>query len=220
MDRPRRFVPHDEQGGLGSLVVLALAGAGIVAAILILGSLLRGFSPFSSIAEQLSLIPGRSPSIVAVRDDNSSERTVATSRTAGPLRFATPTVASSSAAAGTTPVATTGAQSASGGDPFAGSAASVSNASPVSGGNITLTLTLVRDGKPQENVPVYAVAHYRTVPNLRWPSATGTVRTDRQGKALLNVNIGNATPGYEIKVDLVAEIEGVERTWTTAFTPQ
>jgi hypothetical protein len=67
---------------------------------------------------------------------------------------------------------------------------------------------------------VYAVAHYRTVPNLRWPSATGTVSTDKQGKALLNVNIGNATPGFEIKVDLVADIDGVERTWTTSFTPQ
>src|SRR5438093_1170661 len=104
------------------------------------------------------------------------------------------------------------------GDQFDGSGASVSNTRPAINSNITLTLKLVRSGQPVAGAPVYATVHYRTV-NERWPRS-GTVKTDQNGIADVVDNVGNATRGYEIKVDVFAEVDREPHAWSTAFTPQ
>jgi hypothetical protein len=65
---------------------------------------------------------------------------------------------------------------------------------------------------------VWAKAKYRTV-TLRLPPM-GTVRTDQTGTATITLDVGNATPGYEVKVDVVAQVDGQELSWPVSFTPR
>jgi len=95
----------------------------------------------------------------------------------------------------------------------------VSSQEPASQSDVTVTLTLVRDGRPVEGAAVYLVAHYRTA-NERQPPGEAAARTDANGRAALTFNIGNATRGYAVNVDLTALIEGRPTTFTTSFTPR
>jgi hypothetical protein len=38
--------------------------------------------------------------------------------------------------------------------------------------------------------------------------------------AEITQNVGNATRGYEVKVDVIATIDGEQKTWNTTFTPR
>ena len=247
MDRPRQYVHHDEDGGLGPLIVLCLVAIGLIAAVYVVSTALRDFAPFTSVAAQFGLVEPRTE--LVVEDGEETPEDPLREPTSGALRFATPTVqptagptraagdpataASPGAAApdessistvqpqSTVPsVPSTLEANASSDGEFAGSAASVSTPSPPSGSDVSIRLQLVRNGQPLAGVPVYAVAHYRTVPNLRWPSANGTVQTNAQGEATITVNIGNATRDFEIKVDVIANVDGTLHTWQTAFTPR
>jgi hypothetical protein len=220
-----------------------------VAAALLLTSFLRGFSPFSSLAEQLSLIQPRSEIVVDRSGDATAQ--ARSTRTSGPLRIATATTAAANSVeptagpaiaiapdlsgqptpepaptapgaptASSAPPSSSAPSTPTASGPFAGSSASISDPTPATGGNVTVSLRLVRDGQPLAAVPVYAVAHYRTVSNLRWPSASGTVLTNKDGVADITANIGNATRGFEVKVEMIATVDGAPQTWTTSFTPR
>jgi hypothetical protein len=205
MDRPRLFVARRGEGAAGAMLILVVVGALGLAA-LVLSSAIRGFSPFTSLAAQFNLVNSHQE-VVAERDADLQPL-----GTAGPLRFATPTPPSVAAAETTA--------AGSGGESFAGSEATISDPQPEIGSSVTVRLRLVRDGAPLAGVPVYAVAHYRTIPNDRWPSGTRTVDTDADGMAEITQNVGNATRGYQVKVDVIATIDGEQKSWTTSFTPQ
>ncbi len=105
------------------------------------------------------------------------------------------------------------------GDPFAGSGVTISNSQPGLRSDVTVTLTLVRDGHPIDGADVYLVAHYRTT-DERHPPGNGTARTDADGLATITFNIENATPGFEVQVDVTALIEGSPVAFQTSFTPR
>lgn len=90
---------------------------------------------------------------------------------------------------------------------------------PVQGSVVTVTVRVQRNGQPVAGIPVYLVAHFRTV-NERWPAGGGTVRTDAQGTARIPFNIGPATPGYTVRVEVVGVMNGQEITWSGSFTPR
>lgn len=207
MDRPRSFVAHDGESGSGALLVLALIAVALVAAAFVVMSAIKDFSPLTHLAGDFGLVSPR-PSLVAERPGDLQPLSATE-----PLQFATPS-------SRPTPVAQTTALPAGDTNPFAGSAASISNERPSVGSTIVVRLRLVRNGTPLPGVPVYAIAHFRTVPTLRWPSANGTVQTNRDGEANIEADIGDATRGYEVKVDAVATVDDIPHTWTTSFIPQ
>ena len=102
---------------------------------------------------------------------------------------------------------------------FAGSEVSLSDPTPPRRTSLAVTLKLVRDGAPVPNANVFLVAHYRTVEE-RQPPGTSTVRTDAGGVARIEFNIEDATPNYEVKVDVTALVEGQQVVFQTAFTPR
>ena len=63
------------------------------------------------------------------------------------------------------------------------------------------------------------MAHYRTVEE-RQPPGNGTVRTDASGTATITFNIGDATPGHQVNVEIIALVEGQQVVLQTSFTPQ
>ncbi|GEM_PF-4651904 len=204
MDRPRLFSLHHEDGSVGALLILIVVGALVLAAFA-LSYKIRSFAPFSSLATHFGLVASSSPEVVGEPDTGLQPLSSST-----PLKFATPAAKPASAEAAT-PTAEP--------DPFAGSAASVSNPTPAVGSPIQVKLKLVQNGTPIADVPVSAVAHFRTV-DEHWPGGNRTVKTDKDGVATIEANIGNATRGYEVKVDVTATIDGAPHTWTTSFTPR
>lgn len=102
---------------------------------------------------------------------------------------------------------------------YAGSSASVQNPTPAVHTDQVVTLVLRREGRPVIGVPVYLIAHYRTV-DERWPAGSSVVQTDANGVATIRFNVGNATRGYVVKVDVVATIDGQPLTFQTQFTPR
>ena len=190
---------------MGALLILAVV-ASVGLAAMLLSSAIRDFAPLSSLAAQFNIGAGHGE---VVADRESDLQPLGTS---GPLRFSTPTAV---------PIAEQpGAATDQASDPFAGTEASVSDPNPAVGADVTARLKLVRGGQPLSGVPVYAIAHFRTIPNDRWPPGSKTVETDDQGVAEITQNIGNVTRGFEVKVDLVANVDGEEKTWSTSFTPQ
>lgn len=101
---------------------------------------------------------------------------------------------------------------------FAGSRIDISNTSPAQYTDITLTLTLMRNGEPVQGVPVVAIIHYRTVVE-RHPRDGQPVKTNRDGVASIKVNIGPASAAYPARVDMVATYEDYQLVWQTSFTP-
>jgi hypothetical protein len=102
---------------------------------------------------------------------------------------------------------------------FDGTRVSVQPTDPRVGTNITVTARIVRDGQPVVGLPVYLVAHFRTV-DERWPAGSATVRTDERGEARIPFNIGAATVGHTVRVDVFATVEDRALSWSSAFTPQ
>lgn len=100
---------------------------------------------------------------------------------------------------------------------FAGSSASVSNPTPAQNTSESVVVKLRRDGQPATNVDLWSSVHYRTT-NERWPPS-GTVRTDATGTATITFNIGDATLNYPVQVQVFAQVEDQQLTWTTSFTP-
>jgi hypothetical protein len=95
----------------------------------------------------------------------------------------------------------------------------ISDSQPGRWSDVTVTLALIRNGQPIDGAEVYLVAHYRTV-DERQPPGNHTVRTEADGVAAITFNIENATPGYEVQVDVAALIEGSPVQFQTSFTPK
>lgn len=81
-----------------------------------------------------------------------------------------------------------------------------------------VVVKVVRNGQPAPNVETWVWLYYRTV-RERFPNS-GTLRTDLNGLATFTFNIGDATPGFEVRVDGFALVDGQEVSWGSSFTPQ
>jgi hypothetical protein len=95
----------------------------------------------------------------------------------------------------------------------------VSNPAPARRTDIGITVRLTRDNRPVSGVPVYVVAHYRTV-DERFPAGDGTVQTNDIGEATITFNIGDATVGHAVNVDVIAQVEGETIQSQTSFLPR
>lgn len=95
----------------------------------------------------------------------------------------------------------------------------VSNPAPARRTEISVILRLTRDNRPLPNIPVYVVAHYRTV-DERFPAGDGTVATNGNGEATVTFNIGDATAGHAVNVDVIAQVEGETIQTQAGFTPR
>ena len=100
---------------------------------------------------------------------------------------------------------------------FNGSAVSVSNPNPPQNSTESVTIKLVRDGKPAANFDVWSTVQYRTTEE-RWPT-TGSVKTDATGAATISFNVGGATPNYPVNVHVFVQVDEQQLTWSTSFTP-
>ena len=105
------------------------------------------------------------------------------------------------------------------GQRFAGSEVVISEPRPTRQSSVTVTLKLMREGQPVPNANVYLVARYRTLEE-RQPLGTSTVRTDDTGTASITFSIGDATPGFQVNVDVTVLAEGQQLVFQTSFTPQ
>ncbi|MCC7372557.1 MAG: J domain-containing protein [Chloroflexi bacterium] len=99
------------------------------------------------------------------------------------------------------------------------SSARVSNPAPPRRSEISVILRLTRDNRPLPNVPVYLVAHYRTV-DERFPAGDGSVPTNDQGEATITFNVGDATAGHQVNVDVIAQVEGETVQTQASFIPR
>jgi hypothetical protein len=100
---------------------------------------------------------------------------------------------------------------------FAGSTVGVSNATPAQNTVENVVLKLRRDGQPAANADVWAIVKYSTT-NERWPP-TGTQKTDTSGAATITFNIGRAIPDRAVPVEVFAQIDDQQFSWSTTFTP-
>ncbi|MGE3267399.1 MAG: DnaJ domain-containing protein [Chloroflexota bacterium] len=95
----------------------------------------------------------------------------------------------------------------------------VSNPSPPRRSDLSITMRLTRDNRPVAGAPVYLIAHYRTV-DERFPVNDGTTPTNDQGEATITFNIGDATAGHAVNVDVIAQVEGETVQAQTTFLPR
>ena len=97
----------------------------------------------------------------------------------------------------------------------------VSNPSPPRRSEINVVMKLTRgDGnQPVVGAPVYLVAHYKTV-DERFPAGDGTVATNEIGEAMIAFNVGDATAGFPVNVDVIAMVDGEEHKAQTTFLPR
>ena len=97
----------------------------------------------------------------------------------------------------------------------------MSNPSPPRRSQINVVMKLTRGdaNQPVVGAPVYLVAHYKTV-NERFPPGVGTVATNEIGEAMIVFNIGDATAGFPVNVDVIAMVDGEEHKAQTTFLPR
>jgi hypothetical protein len=100
---------------------------------------------------------------------------------------------------------------------FAGSSVGVSNANPAQNTVENVVVKLRRDGQPAANSDVWAIVKYSTT-NERWP-ATGSQKTDASGAATITFNIGRAVPDHAVPVEVFAQVDDQQFSWSTTFTP-
>jgi hypothetical protein len=100
---------------------------------------------------------------------------------------------------------------------FVGSTVSVSDATPAQNARENVVIRLRRDNQPAANFDVWAIVKYRTTEE-RWP-ATGSVKTDASGAATISFNVGGATPNYPVQVQVFAQVDDQQLSWSTTFTP-
>jgi hypothetical protein len=100
---------------------------------------------------------------------------------------------------------------------FNGSTVSVSDATPAQNARENVVIQLRRDKQPAPGFDVWAIVKYRTTEE-RWP-ATGSVKTDASGAATISFNVGAATPNYPVQVQVFAQVDDQQLSWSTTFTP-
>jgi hypothetical protein len=101
---------------------------------------------------------------------------------------------------------------------FAGSTVSMSAANPPQNTPESIVIRLRRDNQPAANLDVWATLDYRTT-SERWP-ATGSIKTDANGAATITFDVGQATPGYAVQVHVFAQVDDLQLSWATSFTPR
>jgi hypothetical protein len=84
---------------------------------------------------------------------------------------------------------------------------------------VAVTLKLLREGQPVPNANVFLTAHYRTIEE-RQPPGNSTVRTDNAGIAKIEFSIGDATPGFQVNLDVTALVDGQQVAFQASFTPR
>lgn len=102
---------------------------------------------------------------------------------------------------------------------FAGSRADVTPQRPPRGTNVSVDVRLRRNDRPAVGIPVFVIAHFRTV-DERWPPGDRLLPTDDNGVARITFNIGSATPDHPVVVDAIAMVDGEELRWSASFTPR
>lgn len=100
---------------------------------------------------------------------------------------------------------------------FLGSTVAVSNAAPAQNAQETVMIRLRRDNQPAANLDVWATVKYRTTEE-RWPP-TGSIKTDSAGAATIAFNVGAATPNFPVQVQVFAQVDDQQLSWSTTFTP-
>jgi hypothetical protein len=132
-----------------------------------------------------------------------------------PRQVIVPAVSVPSPAATTAPVPTAPQASTT----PARSSVRVSNPSPPRRSEISVTARLTRDNQPVKDVPTYLVAHYKTVEE-RFPAGDGTVPTNENGEATITFNVGDATAGFPVNVDVISTVDGEPVQAQTTFLPR
>jgi len=99
------------------------------------------------------------------------------------------------------------------------SAVRVSNPAPPRRTEISVTARYTRDDKPVTGVPVYLVAHYKTI-DERFPENNGNAQTNVNGEATITFNIGDATPGFPVNVDVIGKVDNEDVQAQTTFLPR
>jgi hypothetical protein len=171
-------------------------------------------SAVQNFGETVGLTSRRRPAPTA-----SAPPTAATVPTPAALAEAKPSPAPATATPAEPPAPLGALPTAVAGQRFAGSQVTLSDAQPARQSELTVTLKLVREGQPVPNANVYLTAHYRTV-DERQPPGPATVKTDANGVAAIAFNIGDATPGYRVNLDVTALVEGQQVVFQTSFTPR
>jgi hypothetical protein len=95
----------------------------------------------------------------------------------------------------------------------------VSNPSPPRRTEVSVSVRFTRDDKPITGVPVYLVAHYKTIEE-RFPENNGNVQTNVNGEATVTFNIGDATAGFPVNVDVIGTVDGEQVQAQTTFLPR
>ena len=93
----------------------------------------------------------------------------------------------------------------------------MSNPTPAQNVQQNVVIKLRQDNQPAANFDVWAIVQYRTTQE-RWP-ATGSVKTDAAGAATITFNIGATTPNYPVQVQVFAQVDDQQLSWSTTFTP-
>jgi hypothetical protein len=97
--------------------------------------------------------------------------------------------------------------------------ARMNNPTPPRRTEVNVVMKVTRGGKAVAGAPVYLVAHYKTV-DERFPTGDGTVPTNEIGEAMIVFNIGDATAGFPVNVDVVAVVDGETVQAQTTFLPR
>lgn len=102
---------------------------------------------------------------------------------------------------------------------YAGTQVDLSDPNPRRRSDLTVTLRLRRDNAPVPGALVYLIAHYRTL-DERWPQGASTVRTDSDGMAPISFNVGDATAGYPVPLEVFVLLDGQQFVWRSQFIPR
>jgi len=89
----------------------------------------------------------------------------------------------------------------------------VSNPTPTRNQDLTVYGRLLDDGTPRPGLPLHTVWHYKSTT----PTCDATTGPDGEGSCTRN--IGAATTGYDVHVDVTISYNGQTYTVTTFFTP-
>ncbi|MBI4494972.1 MAG: J domain-containing protein [Chloroflexi bacterium] len=199
--RPPNSSPSSGMGGkpLERLALATIAAVGLATGALIvgLGGVFDIGTPLADVARQVGLISRTRPTPGLAIASDTPEPTLLVAASAATLE---PTPASLEAQ-------------------FEHTTVRVEPPEPRPGSEVAVTATVARNGKPMPNLPLHLVAHYRTV-DERWPAGEAAVQTDERGAGKISFNVGNATRGYTVKVDVVASVDGQEVVWHGEFTPR
>ncbi|MCC6177896.1 MAG: J domain-containing protein [Chloroflexi bacterium] len=211
-------------GPILALVILAVIGLALYAAVTMLN--MRSLVDLSPIldAGAAAGLPIR-PRATAVGTSSNAAATAVPTRaanaTAPTLQVVVPPAVVPTATRASVPTSTASAKptTSTTGSGAIQSSVQLSTQTPSPRSNVTITARFLRDGQPMRGVPVYASVYFKTVEE-RWPSGGATQPTNERGEAAITFNIGNATPGFEVPVHVVAEIDGQPQVLETAFTPR